>query len=98
MYTQNMSKIRNVEKIYSCESSQIYSDNYLLQILLKFNVSINALDALGRSALHYACYTGKSEVAKVLVNEDGIELNTQDYEGTHSMQLRFYLKYDGDVR
>ncbi|XP_039273559.2 uncharacterized protein LOC120347583 [Styela clava] len=73
--------------IKSCLVNNQEASLRLLKILLKFGVTINAVDILGKSALHYACETGKAEVAKVLMNEDGIELNTQDNKGQTPLML-----------
>ena len=51
------------------------------QILIRFGVSVNAVDDEKRTALHYACSDGKSRVIELLLKEHSIKLNEQDSSG-----------------
>ena len=50
----------------------------ILRYLLDNGVPAKARDSVGRSALHWACYLGKTQMATLLV-EKGAELNRHEY-------------------
>ena len=46
------------------------------------------LDALGRSAIHWACENGLDEIVKLLVQEEGVDyLTKRDKRGMTAMDL-----------
>lgn len=78
-------------------SSIKYSNNELLEILLKFNKTnigfsiIDNKDKLGYTALHYAIISNNFEAVKILLKY-GSDITTKDYEGYDALQLS--LKYN----
>lgn len=66
----------------------IYESIEIVRYLLRYvnseetenAVDINALDAVGRTALHFACDEGYLEIVSLLLNVQGIEVNIEDTE------------------
>ena len=56
--------------------------------LLAHDADPTVLDALGRSAVHWACENGSDEIVKLLVQEEGVDyLTKRDKRGMTAMDL-----------
>ena len=53
----------------------------VLKYILEKNVNVNAVDAIGWTALHYACDNGHYETVSILLQVTGIDVNVQDAKG-----------------
>ena len=59
-----------------------------MEELLAHDADPTVLDALGRSAVHWACETGSDEIVKLLVQEEGVDyLTKRDKRGMTAMDL-----------
>ncbi len=65
-------------------------------MLLARGAPVNWRDSVGRTALHAACIKNQPDVAKILTQHDGIDINVQtgisNYTPLHRACLCGYLK------
>ena len=52
-----------------------------LKIILQYKPRINLQDSFGRTALHFACRSGRAEIIKILVLVQGIDVNRRTCGG-----------------
>ena len=53
----------------------------ILKIVIKHKPRLNAQDKMGRTALHFACRGGRTDLVKILAPLEGIDVNRRTVGG-----------------
>lgn len=53
----------------------------VLKTILKYQPRVNQQDTIGRTALHFACRSGRADYVKLLVEVKGIDVNRRTIGG-----------------
>ena len=59
----------------------------VVKAILKSNPDVNAVDTVGRTALHYACRRGDIEIFKVLMEDTEVNEDAQTKAGVSPMMM-----------
>ena len=59
----------------------------VVKAILKSNPDVNAIDTVGRTALHYACRRGDIEIFKVLMEDTDVNEDAQTKAGVSPMMM-----------
>ena len=59
----------------------------IVKAILKSNPDVNAVDTVGRTALHYACRRGDIEIFKVLMEDTDVNEDAQTKSGVSPMMM-----------
>ena len=59
----------------------------MLRQLLKLNPDLNACDKMGRTAIHFACRSGKKDAVKVLAEQDDCDIDAVTNSGVTPLMM-----------
>merc|ERR1712062_78376 len=72
----------------TCKNGQSDTVQMILKNWKEFGIDLNAENNMGMTALHWACFYGKTGIAQLIIqNSEGIDLNVKDNNGNTSLHL-----------
>merc|ERR1719473_2565049 len=73
-----------------------YNDTETVSHMLKSGFDVNSTNHKGRTGLMTACLFDSAEVVSILVEEDHLDVNAQDYEGHGAIHFMIYSEDESE--